>query len=112
MTNSNATSLSELALYAALLFGVLLVAWSAYGFLAPNGPIMDSSGQVLKTAANQQYFASVAAQSGNTCGDLKDTQNVQHLSHHPGQYADCLKQVDPAFLQQATGKTYQQIVGG
>lgn len=37
------------------------------------------------------------------CGDLTDPGNVQHLSHHPQQYSDCIKRVDPRIFLQATG---------
>ncbi len=40
---------------------------------------------------------------GAGCGDLTDPANVQHLSHHPDQYADCIKQVSPDIFKQATG---------
>lgn len=51
-------------------------------------------------SANYNYYEQ---QNAGGCGDLADTANVQHLSHHPSQYADCIKQVSPDIFKQATG---------
>ncbi|MBI5035811.1 hypothetical protein HZC09_00560 [Candidatus Micrarchaeota archaeon] len=37
---------------------------------------------------------------------------LQPTGHLPDKYASCLRQVEPALLQKATGKTLQQIIGG
>ena len=91
--------------------GVLLIGVSAFSLLSQPRFDVGQSGQLLQTRSNQQFFEQQAASSGSQCGNLQDVANVQHLSHHPGQYADCLKKVDPAFLQKATGKTIEQILG-
>ncbi len=51
-------------------------------------------------SANYNYYQN---KNAGGCGDLTDPGNVQHLSHHPSQYADCLKQVSPDVFQKATG---------
>ncbi len=71
----------------------------------------DSSGTLLETEKNEEYFQQQAAEMGDECGDLKSTSNVQHLSHHPAMYAECLKKVEPAVLKQATGKTLSELLG-
>ncbi|HIH20646.1 TPA: hypothetical protein HA244_05245 [Candidatus Micrarchaeota archaeon] len=102
---------NEYLVYAMLFVGVLLLAWSAFSTFAKPQLDRDARGLLLETQANEQYFQQQALQVGNECGNLNDEANVQHLSHHPSQFADCLKQVDPAFLQKATGKTLGQIIG-
>ncbi len=97
--------------YGVLFVGVLVLAFSVFSLFSAPKIDVDAQGRVLETARNEQYFQQQAVQVGSECGDLRDAANVQHLSHHPGQYADCLRQVDPAFLQQATGQTLQQILG-
>ena len=101
---------NEYLMYGLLFVAVLVLAWTV--FSAFSKPQLDRGvdGRVLETASNEQYFQQQAAQSGSECGDLNDEANVQHLSHHPSQYENCLRQVDPAFLKQATGKTYEQIM--
>lgn len=51
-------------------------------------------------SANYNYYQQANA---GGCGDLNDISNVQHLSHHPSQYADCIKQVSPEAFKQAVG---------
>ncbi len=96
--------------YAVVFFAVLALSWAF--LLRPAGPQVDASGSVVQTSGNYQYFQQQAAASGSDCGDLKSEANVQHLGHHPDRYAECLRQVEPAMLQKATGKTLQQIIGG
>ncbi len=48
-------------------------------------------------SANYNYYQQ---KNAGGCGDLTDAGNVQHLSHHPSQYADCIKQVSPQIFKQ------------
>ena len=102
---------NEHLIYAIIFGAVLVLSWSVFSTFSKPQLDRDSRGLLLETASNEQYFAAQAQSAGSECGDLKDEANVQHLSHHPGQYADCLKQVEPAFLQKATGKTLKEILG-
>jgi len=131
---------TEILQYFAIFALVALFAWTGMGMLMPKAapPVYgaysagmaqtsgaganqpqarptiqtDSSGNVVKSSANQQYFAQSGAGASQECGgDLNDVSFVQHLSHHPEQYADCLKKVDPDFLKEATGFTLEQILG-
>lgn len=45
------------------------------------------------------------------CGNLTDTANIQHLSHHPSQYKECLEKIDSQLLKDATGKTLNELIG-
>ena len=101
----------ELIMYGLVFVGVIAVGLAAMTFFSEPKIAYDVQGKVIQNASNQQIFAQQAATVGSDCGSLTDTANVQHLSHHQGQYASCLKQVDPGFLQQATGKTLEQILG-
>jgi hypothetical protein len=99
----------EWILYGVLFVSVALLTWSIVSFFQPL-PVQvqkDSSGNLLNTSSNFQVYSS---ESG--CGNLTDPSNIQHLSHHPSMYADCLKQVNATLLQEATGRTLQQILGG
>lgn len=96
--------------YGIVFLAVVALSWAF--LLQPTGPQRDASGTVVQSSQNYQYFQQQAAASGSDCGDLKNEANVQHLSHHPDKYASCLRQVEPALLQKATGKTLQQIIGG
>lgn len=96
----------EWILYGVLFVSVALLTWSVVSFFNTSAQVQkDSAGNVLNTSSNFQIYSS---ESG--CGNLTDQGNIQHLSHHPSMYADCLKQVDPTLLQQATGKTLSQIL--
>jgi hypothetical protein len=95
-------------IYVILFAGFLLLAWSAVSVLKTNPSDNDS---LKYSPENHAYYEAKALESGSECGDLTDEKNVQHLSHHPSRYADCLKQVDPALLQKASGKTLQEILG-
>jgi len=37
------------------------------------------------------------------CGDITANSNVQHLSHHPATYGECIKLVSPEKFREATG---------
>lgn len=101
------------AVYGIALVGLVVLAYAAIGALSPPSVQFDSAGNVIASEQNRVAFAKQAQSSGlGECGDLRDTANVQHLSHHPSQYASCLQQVEPGFLQQATGQTLQEILGG
>lgn len=97
--------------YAVLFLAIGAVAFSAFSALSAPRLEMDASGRLLETAQNEKYFQQQAASAGSECGDLQDAANVQHLSHHPSQYSECLKKVDAAFLMQATGQSLQQLIG-
>lgn len=103
---------NEIMVYGLIFLAAFVLAYSVFATFSKPAYERNAQGLVANSLANQQYFQQQAAQSGSECGDLNDEANVQHLSHHPGQFADCLKQVNPAFLQKATGKTLQQILGG
>ncbi|MBI4361332.1 hypothetical protein HY572_06195 [Candidatus Micrarchaeota archaeon] len=96
--------------YVVVFVAVMALAFAFFVY-APGGVQKDAGGNVLAGGQNFQFYQQKAAALGNECGDLNDESNVQHLSHHPDRYADCLKQVEPGALQKATGKTLQQIVG-
>ena len=44
------------------------------------------------------------------CGNLTDISNVQHLSHHPQQYKDCYRRIDPQVFEQATGMRLEDFL--
>lgn len=91
--------------YVMIAFAVGVVVFSLAAFTASPALAPRAGTTVYKQPVSlQQPVAS-------SCGDLTSAVYVQHLSHHPGIYADCLKQVDPAFLKQVTGRTLQQILG-
>lgn len=94
-----------------LVFVVVLVLAFAFFVYRPAGQATDASGALVPSGQNFQYYQQKAQALGDECGDLKDEGNVQHLSHHPGQYAECLKKVEPAMLQKATGKTLKELIG-
>jgi|SRR3989344_3552043 len=82
---------NEYILYVVIVFGVAVLAWSVTSMLNINAVGSEK----------YNYYKAQAQQAGNECGDMKDLSNVQHLSHHPEQFADCLKQVDPQIFEQA-----------
>lgn len=98
-------------LYVAVAMGVAVLSFSALSFfeLHPSAP----SGVVaLKQYAGVSPPAGGALPAGaSECGDLADAKNVQHLSHHPDKYSQCLRQVDPQVLKSATGKGIREILG-
>lgn len=102
---------NEHLLYAVIFGAVLVLSWSAFSTFSKPQLDRDPRGLLLETASNEQYFAAQAQQVGSECGDLQDEANVQHLSHHPDRFAQCLRQVTPAFLKKATGKTLEEILG-
>ncbi len=85
----------KLTTYAVLILALAVLGWVAYGAFGP------------KPAASAVQASALAASQGiidsSSCGDLNDTANVQHLSHHPDRFADCVKQVDAAKFREAVG---------
>ncbi len=102
---------NEYLLYGLIFVGVALLAWSLFSTFSQPRLDRDPRGLLLQSAANEQYFAAQAQSAGSECGDVKDEANVQHLSHHPDRFAECLGQVEPSFLKKATGKTLGEIIG-
>ena len=103
--------MGKMAEYAVIFVAIAVVAFGAFSAFSPPRPDLDPQGRLLQTAANQQFYQQQAASPGNEWGNLKEGANVQHLSHHPSQYAECLRNVEPGFLKQATGRALQQIIG-
>ncbi len=77
---------NDWSLYTLLAVVILILGWTLYTFFKPS-----------KTSYPMPNVQSDA------CGDLNDLSNIQHLSHHPGQYAGCIKKVSPDKFKQATG---------
>ncbi|MBS3051931.1 MAG: hypothetical protein J4428_00980 [Candidatus Aenigmarchaeota archaeon] len=75
------------SLYMLLGIVILILGWTLYTFFKP-----------AKT-----NYSMPNVQNIDVCGDLNDLSNIQHLSHHPSQYGDCIKNVSPDKFKQATG---------
>ncbi len=84
----NKNNMENIAIYGVLAIAIAVLIYSAFSIINPAKPI-----------PNQQYQSPVDA-----CGDLSDIANIQHLSHHPEQYKDCIKKVDPSLFKQAVGE--------
>lgn len=82
-------------LYVAIIVSALVLGWVFWSSF--------NSSPAANPASSSPYSPGLAT-GNDDCGDLTDTSNVQHLSHHPGQFADCIKKVDPAIFRQAVGK--------
>lgn len=80
---------------------LILIGLSA--FMAPNTTLEPSE-------ANFEQYQKTAQLSDDNCGDLEDAKNIQHLSHHPEMYQDCLKKVDPGKFKEATGKDLSEFL--
>jgi len=83
---------NKMLVYAVVIFAVAVLAWS-----------ITTMANGSKTNAQYQYYNNLQQQSTSGCGDLADNGNVQHLSHHPEQYAECIKQVDAQKFKEAVG---------
>lgn len=60
-------------------------------------------GWVLYGALSTPTAAPIQQQIPSECGDITDNANVQHLSHHPDRFGECIKLVDPAKFKEAVG---------
>lgn len=79
-------NMDNVVIYGVLAIAIAVLIYSAFSILNP-------------AKAPQQYQAPVDA-----CGDLNDIANIQHLSHHPAQYEECLKKVNPEKFKEAVGE--------
>lgn len=79
----------SILLYGIVAVAVAILAWAVLSIFSTG---IDS--------ANYNYYQQ---KNAGGCGDLNDASNVQHLSHHPFLYADCIKQVSPEVFKQAVG---------
>ncbi|PIN98793.1 MAG: hypothetical protein COT90_02730 [Candidatus Diapherotrites archaeon CG10_big_fil_rev_8_21_14_0_10_31_34] len=105
---------NELAMYGLIFFGIILSGMALMNLNQVQHKTVistDEKGVVLKTEENQKIFEEQAIELDSKCGDLEDKENIQHLSHHPGMYMECLEQVDSEKLMEATGKTLEEILG-
>ncbi len=57
----------------------------------------------LSNSFSKQATASPTSFSSSECGNLNDMSNIQHLSHHPDIFSECIKQVEPEKFLQAVG---------
>ena len=86
-----------------------MLGWVFYGFVSPPQPAQY---QANGAGATHATFSQSGSGVDDECGDITDASNVQHLGHHPDQFANCLKKVNPQLLKQATGKTLDELLGG
>ena len=70
----NKISRENTLLYGIVAAALAILAWAVFS-------IIDTG----VGGANYNYYQQ---QNAGGCGDLNDVSNVQHLSHHPSQYAD------------------------
>ncbi|MBI4163386.1 MAG: hypothetical protein HY512_00870 [Candidatus Aenigmarchaeota archaeon] len=82
----------KIVIYAVVIFAVAVLAWS-----------ITTMSNGAKTNPQYQYYNNLQQQSADGCGDLTETGNIQHLSHHPDQYSECIKKVDPQKFKEAVG---------
>ncbi len=80
--------IENVAIYGVVAFAIAVMMFSVYSVISPK-------------PQTQQYVQNSPA---DACGDLNDISNVQHLSHHPEQYKDCINKVDPSVFKQAVGE--------
>ena len=83
------------AFYLIALVGLSVLIWTAYSALK----IADSKNQDF----SNQYDAE--------CGDINDPKNIQHLSHHPDTYRECIRQIDPQKFKDAVGEDIGNYLG-
>ena len=81
-----------------VIIAIVVLGWSAYTTISSNN------------TAKYEYYETLIQGSGTECGDLNDNSNVQHLSHHPQQYTECIKKVDPAKFKEAVGQEKQDFL--
>lgn len=86
---SKKISRENILLYGIVAAAVAILAWAVFSIVGTG-----------EGSANYNYYQQANA---GGCGDLTDVSNVQHLSHHPSQYADCIRQVSSEVFKQATG---------
>ena len=85
---------NPMVFYAAIIAALVVLGWVFLSSFQKSGPAPVNS-------ANN--YAPGLATGNDNCGNLTDLANVQHLSHHPGTFADCIKKVDPVVFKQAVG---------
>lgn len=77
----------------ALVFAFAVLGWVLYGAFSIQ------AAPTTGLAVYQQPQTAIPSE----CGDITDNSNVQHLSHHPDRFGECIKLVDPAKFREATG---------
>ncbi len=92
----------KIAMYAVLVVAVAVLAWSIYSMVQPAG--------VQNNAQNFEYYQNQNLQTGSECGDMEDLANVQHLSHHPERFGECIKQVDAGVFEKAVGQSKESYM--
>jgi len=85
----NKINKESVLLYGIVVAAVAILAWAVFSIVGTG-----------VGSANYNYYQQ---KNAGDCGDLNDVANVQHLSHHPSQYADCIKQVSAEMFKQAVG---------
>ena len=91
---------NEYLLYGVIIFGIAILVWSLTSMMQTNAV----------GGAKYNYYQNQNLQTGSECGDMTDSANVQHLSHHPDRFGNCIKQVDPQIFEQAVGQSKEEYM--
>ena len=91
---------NEYILCAVIIFGIAIFVWSLTSMMQTN-----SVG-----GSKFNYYQNQNLQTGSECGDMTDPANVQHLSHHPDRFGDCIKNVDPQIFEQSVGQKKEDYI--
>ncbi len=94
---------NKIIIYSAVIVAVAVLAWSVTTTI--NGKASAKYNQ-----ETYNYYQNLQQQSSDGCGDLTDIKNIQHLSHHPDQYAECIKKVDPQKFKEAVGQDRDEFL--
>src|SRR3989338_1397985 len=93
---------NKYAMYVIVIFAVAILGWTFYSAFQANSTAPGS--------AQYNYYQEKNLQAGSECGDMTDLANVQHLSHHPDRFGNCIKQVDAQIFKQAVGQSKEEYM--
>lgn len=85
------------------MYAVAAVALLVLGFGIFAMPARQQADFSAASGAQSAQFAAPASIPPE-CGDINDPAQLQHLSHHPDQFQECYKVVDPAKFKAAVGQ--------
>ena len=92
--------MGDKTMYAVAAIALLVLGYGV--FAMPQRQQADFSASAYGAQQPAQFAA--PAQIPAKCGNINDPAQLQHLSHHPDQFQECYRVVDPAKFKAAVGQ--------
>lgn len=92
--------MGDKSMYAVAAVALLVLGFGVFAMPSRQQADFSASGY----GAQQPTQFAAPASIPPECGNINDPAQLQHLSHHPDQFQECYRVVDPAKFKAAVGQ--------